>query len=178
MRQIKLNFQQPQYSTERWAGSLLLFAGLMLNVLLSVHNQKLSVERNDFIAQAEHIKHPAKAEIIPVDDMQSATEKNQLKEAEAVIKQLNLPWPNLFKMLETTREPGIDLLELTPNTQTGDVLIIGKTENLKSVFDYMERLKKSQVFSKIDLNSHEKTLQNGIQVLRFTIVAKWLPNNE
>ena len=49
---------------------------------------------------------------------------------------------------------------------------------LMATIDYMERLKKSQVFSKIDLNSHEKTLQNATQALRFNIVAKWLPRNE
>lgn len=178
MRQIKLDFQQSQHSTWLWTGRLLLIAALMLNAMLYANNQKLSVETNDFLAQTESINHPAKAVIIPVDDIQTASEKNQLKEADAVIQQLNLPWPNLFKILETTREPGVDLLELTPNPQTGEVLIIGQTENLKSVFNYMERLKKSQALSKIDLNSHEKMTQNGIQLLRFTIVAKWLSNNE
>lgn len=178
MRQIKLDFQQPQHLVWQWAAGLLLIAGLMLNVLLYANNQKLSVETNNLLAQIESIKHPAKTVTVKVDDIQTATEENQFKEADAVIQQLNLPWPNLFKMLETTREPSIDLLELTPNPQTGEVLIIGQTANLKSVFDYMERLKKSQVFSKINLNSHEKTLHNGTQALRFTIVAKWLPSNE
>lgn len=178
MRQIKLDFQQTHHSIWRLAGLFLLFAGLILNVLLYVKNQNTSTETNDILNQIERIKHPAKAVTIPVDDIQTATEKNQLLQVDAVIKQLNLPWPDLFKILETTRESSIDLLELSPNSQTGDVLIIGKADNLKSVFDYIERLKKSRVFSKIDLNSHEKTLQNGIQVLRFNIVAKWLSNNE
>lgn len=178
MRQIKLDFEQSQHSIWLWAGRLLLIAGLMLNVLLYANNQQLSVETNNLLAQIESIKHPAKIVTVPVDDIQKTTEDNQLKEADAVIQQLNLPWPNLFKMLETTREPGIDLLEITPNPQTGEVLIIGQTANLKSVFDYMERLKKSQLFSKVDLNSHEKTLQNGTPTLRFNIVAKWLPSNE
>lgn len=178
MRQIKLDFQQSQHSIWRWVGLFLLIAGLMLNVLLYLKNQNMSAETNDFLAQIERIKHPAKAVIIPVDDVQTATEKTQLAEANAVTKQLSLPWPNLFKVLEATREPDIDLVELAPNSQTGDVLIIGKAENLKSVFDYMERLKKSQAFSKIDLNGHEKMLQNGTQTLRFSIVAKWLTDNE
>ena len=178
MLQIKLDFQQSQHLTWRWLGGVLLIAGVLLNVLLYLHNQKLSVETNDLLAQAERIEHPVKKVIIPVDDMQSVAEKNQLKEADAVIKQLNLPWSMLFNTLETTREPGIDLLEVMPNLEVGEVLIIGKTENLKSVFAYMERLKKNQVFSKIDLNSHEKTTQYGTQALKFTIVAKWSANNE
>lgn len=178
MRQIKLDFQQAQHLTLRWVGLFLLFAGLILNMLLYLKNQNTTTEINDILNQIERIKHPAKALIIPVDDIQTATEKNKLLQVDAVIKQLNLPWPDLFKMLETTRESSIDLLELSPNSQTGDVLIIGKADNLKSVLDYMARLKKSQAFSKIDLNSHEKTLQNGTQVLRFNIVAKWLPEHE
>lgn len=178
MRQIKLDFHQPRHSIWMLAGHLLLIVGLVLNVFLYSKNQKLSDERNDFITQIQRIKQPVKKEIVPVDDIQISAEKNQLAEADAVIKQLNFPWSKLFQTLENTRDSGIDLLELSPNTQTGDVLIIGKAENLKSVFDYMERLKKSQVFSKLDLNSHEKMMQNGTQDLKFSIAAKWLPNNE
>ena len=178
MRQIKLNFHQPRYSIWMLAGYLLLIVGLMLNVWLYVKNQKLTNQNNEFITQIQRIRQPVKKMILPVDDIQTVAEKNQIAEADVVIKQLNLPWSNLFQTLENTRDTDIDLLELSPNTQTGDVLIIGKAENLKSVFDYMERLKKSQVFSRVDLNNHEKMLQNGTQGLKFSVAAKWLPNNE
>lgn len=178
MRQIKLNFQQSQPSTWRWLGLFLLMASLALNSLLFLKNQTISVETNDLLAQIDQIKHPTKLATISEDDTEDDTIKNQLQQADAVMKQLNLPWPLLFKTLETTREPNIQLLEVSPNIQTREVLLVGQTENLKSIFDYIVRLKKSQVFSKVELNSHEKMIRHGAQGLRFTIEAKWLSDHE
>jgi len=173
MQKIKLDFHQNRHvSAWRWVGIGLFIFAITLNVLLVIKSKQNADKTNALLAEIDRINRPVQLATKSDDDPREDV-TNQVKEAGDVIKRLNLPWPGLLKALEDTREKDIDLLSVTPDIQTGDVLIIGQTNSLPAAFGYITRLKKSQVFSKIELISHEKVMQNGVQALRFTITAKW-----
>jgi len=173
MQKIKLDFHQNRHvSAWRWVGIGLFIFAITLNVLLVIKSKQNADKTNALLAEIDRINRPVQLATKSDDDPREDV-TNQVKEAGDVIKRLNLPWPGLLKALEDTREKDIDLLSVTPDIQTGDVLIIGQTDSLPTAFGYITRLKKSQVFSKIELIGHEKVIQNGVQALRFTITAKW-----
>lgn len=179
MNQIELDFQKPRYAPVwRLIGISLFVVTIVLSLLLVIKNQQNIDETNKLLVEIDHIKHSVKVANKPEDETGNEALRKQLKEADVVIKRLNLPWPNLFKVLEDTREKDVDLFSVTPNAQTGEILIVGQTENLPLAFAYIERLKKSQVFSKVELNDHQKIMQSGVQALRFNIAAKWLTHHE
>lgn len=179
MNQIELDFQKLRYaSVWRLIGIFLFIVTIVLSSMLIIKNQQNIDEANKLLVEIEHLKHPVKVATKPKDEAEYEALKNQLKEADVVIKRLNQSWPSLLKALEDTREKDVDLLSVTPNAQSGEVLIVGQAESIQVAFAYIERLKKSQEFSKVELNNHQKIMHSGVQALRFNITAKWLPHHE
>lgn len=178
MQSIKLNFQQSQKQAWKKPGWLLVMLGLGLNAFLFAEHQEALSTKEAYVSKLEVVSDADKKKLVANNNDQDFAQKNRLKQAGKVMRQLNMPWPALFNHLEATRETNITLLEFTPNTQTEEVLLVGQAENLKTVFDYMDRLKNGQIFTKVELNSHEKNIQQGANVLRFTILAKWQTDDE
>lgn len=179
MNQIELDFQKTKNtSVWRLVGVILFFVAMVLGLLLIIKNQQNIDETSKLLAEADLVKHPVINVIKSKDKAQDEALKNQLTEAVAVTKQLNLPWSSLFKALEDTLGQDINLLSVIPNAQTGEVLIVGHAESLSLVFAYIERLRKNKMLSKVRLNDHQKILQSGNQTIQFNIAAKWLRHHE
>lgn len=182
MQKISLDFQQTSYLSRRliWrrVGVLLLVVSLIINMFLLIKNQDMTTEADALLIESDIDRNPAQVIQVAESDASTDVADAKLREANIVLSNLNLPWPLLLKTLEDTREEDIDIIAVTPNTVDGDVQIVGQAENLKSLFDYMSRLKKSQMFSTVSLIDHQKVSLHQAHGLRFNIVAQWLINHE
>lgn len=179
MQKININFYKPKrIFAWQQVGLVLLLLSIIVNVTLVIKKRNNTEFINEISSEIDRIKHPPKVILTTKNNTEDPVIKRQLNESHEIVRQLNREWALLLKTLEDTRGSDVDLLAITPNTQTGEVLIIGQAESLKLTFEYIERLKKCGIFSKAELNDHQKIMLNGSAVLRFTIVADWIAAHE
>jgi hypothetical protein len=89
-----------------------------------------------------------------------------------VVRQLTLPWEQLFEAVESAGSKHIALLALEPDTEKKLVKINGEARDLAVLLNYITRLEKQEVFGPVYLQSHQ--VQQGSETsVRFSLLAVW-----
>ncbi len=156
-----------------WIGVLLLVVGAawlaqVVNTERALSGQiGLAEARQASMARHGKMKPPA-----PPLDPQAL--QQQIKQANAILQQLALPWDALFQTLEATRDKDIALLDIQPDAAKHSVRIGGEAKNLETLLAYIARLEQGHVLNHIYLTSHEVRTQDAEQPVRFTLAAHWV----
>jgi hypothetical protein len=100
--------------------------------------------------------------------------REQIKKANGVLAQLNVPWGQLFAAIETAQHPDVGLLAVQPDPRGRMVTIGGQARSLPALWEYMERLQHTQRLRDVVLVNHEiKTKEPGRPVA-FVLSAQWV----
>ena len=99
--------------------------------------------------------------------------QQQIRQANAILQQLALPWDALFQTLEATRDQDIALLSIQPDAAKQSVRIGGEAKNLTTLLAYITRLEQGRVLDHVYLTSHEVRTQDAEQPVRFSLAAHW-----
>lgn len=97
------------------------------------------------------------------------------KYAQEVLKHLNLPWEDLFSVLEKAVNEDIALVSLKPDPVRGQVRISGEARNLYAMLAYAERLQDQKYFTDVTMAEHEIVAKGGDKPVHFQLLAKWKP---
>ncbi len=97
----------------------------------------------------------------------------EVKEANQVVRQLNLPWNALFNAVEVSGGQSIALLSMEPDLQKGTVKISGEAKDLDALLNYVRQLSKHGVFGRVLLQSHHILQDVAEKPLRFSLLADW-----
>lgn len=92
--------------------------------------------------------------------------------ANEVVRQLTLPWEQLFHAVESAGSKHIALLALEPDTEKKLVKINGEAKNLAVLLNYISSLERQEVFGPVFLQSHQ-VQQGSERSVRFTLLAVW-----
>ena len=99
--------------------------------------------------------------------------REQIKKANGVLQQMNIPWGDLFAALESAEDGSVALLAVQPDPRNRSVSVSGDARSLPAVLAYMGRLQRTGRLRDVVLASHEiKTKEPG-QPVTFTINAAW-----
>ena len=141
--------------------------------------------------QARHV--PLRAIAPPLaEDMVS------VKQWQAAVMQLNLPWPAMFASLEEAQSPHISMLAIEPDARAGWVRVTALARNSNDLQDYVRKLQHTQGLDHVLLESYKQQSSAGPMTggplmpsgavmpisaesaaLRFTLRAKWMgPSQE
>lgn len=172
METMKLDYQADGRNT--WVGAILLVTGLSLMLLMvwNYQEESKSVSRQELLL-ASILKAPAsRMEVLPArkDTEQVALE---IKQANAIIFELNLPWKELFEAFEVTRNTDIAVLAIEPDAQKGFVRISGEAKSLESLPAYLGYLQKVPLFKDVALLNHQVQQQDPQRPVRFMLQATW-----
>jgi hypothetical protein len=92
--------------------------------------------------------------------------------ANEVVRQLTLPWEQLFQAVESAGSKHIALLALEPDIEKKLVKINGEARDIAVLLNYITRLEKQEVFGPVYLQSHQ-VQQGSERSVRFSLLAVW-----
>lgn len=169
MNELQLDYQNIRALP--WGGILLLIFALAILVTTGVHYQNLSAQTALLETRAEKIERAAKKQF-PRGRSSDGMAK-EVKRANEVLRQLSLPWGNLFQTIESASTKNVALLALEPDTEKRQVKISGEAKNIESMLDYIKKLENREVFGTVYLQSHHVQLQDPEKPVRFVLQAIW-----
>ena len=114
---------------------------------------------------AEHINSQKTTQALSTETDLS---KENLKALGGVIKQLNVPWQDIFKQLEKTIPPDIALLSIEPDAQRGQIRLQAEAESLDSLLRYASTLQNYGIFGRLNYSKHETNEQDPNKPARLT----------
>jgi hypothetical protein len=93
--------------------------------------------------------------------------------ADAIMRQLNLPWDELFNAIEASKGDSIALISIAPDAQLRQLKLAGEAKSLADVLEYVKRLNGSPTFERAYLLDHGIARQGSQEIVRFAITASW-----
>jgi Tfp pilus assembly protein PilN len=173
MSELKLDFQ-PSSGVTLTGITMLSFAGIIL-LLTWIYSSRLSdelaaMEANasaltsgkDTYGSAGRTAHRSEKEL-----------RQEIDSANAVLRQLSVPWEAMFKAVEFSDGSTVTLLAMEPDIAKREVKINGETRNYKALMDYVTRLQEQPVFGTVNLRSHHVQLNDRQRPVRFSLYATW-----
>ncbi len=103
----------------------------------------------------------------------SEPEQAELKAAQRIAAQLNLPWNALLGALEMSDDPNVALLSLESEGQTRQLHLTGEALTIDEVVTYARRLNQSSQIAAVTLSRHEQRRAEQQSLIRFTLDVDW-----
>jgi len=95
----------------------------------------------------------------------------QIKNAEAVVRQLTLPWAMLIQTLEEAATRDVAILQLQPEAQQRLLRVMAEARTQEAMLEYLRRLAGTQTFSNVHLVNHQVQLDDPQRPIQFSVQA-------
>jgi len=175
MHALRLDYQRNNKPVP-WLGLGVLVAALAALALMGGYYQTLNDRITFWERKAERIErlssHRAVASRPPSKQAANA-QILEAKQANQVLRQLSLPWNDLFKAVETSGGQTIALLSMEPDIKKGMVIISGEAKDLDALLGYVKRLSTHEVFDWVSLQNHQVQQADPEKPLHFSLRAHW-----
>ena len=139
--------------------TLLLITGILVASAIFFHSQKLSTETARLQIAKQQLEVTNKPRLIgafqQVGAKSDALKNNELTAVKEAIKEIVLPWPALFKSLESLNSTDVRLLALEPNAKQGKLQITAVALDSESMMRYLQELSQQRVLKEVVLQSQE-----------------------
>ena len=173
MQPLKLDYQADGHKA--WIGMTVLGAGLAAVLSLAWNYQE--DDRNLSLLEAQLANMTSKGAAatlaLNADGRNAEQVAQEIKQANATILELSLPWKELFEAFESSRNSDVAVLTIEPDAQKGLVRIGAEAKSLNSLLDYMAYLQKIPFFKEVSLLNHQIQDQDPQKPVRFMIQASW-----
>lgn len=173
-RALRLDFltDRPKASS---MGFVLLFGGLAALATVFVEHRALSSETAALEERIADFRRMSRREQPPLREaaIDSKTLAQEIRQANVVLAQLNLPWDALFGELERASVDGVSLLSVQPEVGSGQVRIAGEAKTYALALAYVERLEASERFANVFLTSHQVRTNAPRNPVVFELLADW-----
>lgn len=173
MRALNLDFRRLDRRAS-WAGIVLLAAALAATVVTGDQylqsTDQLDAVKASIRDSAVATRKKAGAVSSSGDSQTLALE---IKHANEILRQLTLPWGDLFASAESAGTPDVALLSIESDTDKRRVKISGEAKNLESILGYLRYLESRPALVDVYLQSHELQKQDSQQPVRFVVSAEW-----
>lgn len=100
----------------------------------------------------------------------------ELKDAQAVLRRLSVPWEQVFGALEhatRTHRDRIRVLGVQPDVDKGLVLLSGEAKDFDELMNYLDQLGGSGVLTRVRLLNHQVQGDAAGRPIKFYAVAEW-----
>jgi hypothetical protein len=93
--------------------------------------------------------------------------------ANAVIRQLNLPWEDMFNAFELATNDEVALLGIEPDAKKKMVKITAESKTAEGMLNYIKRLQQAALLDDVLLQKHELQTRDPEKPLRFIVTSTW-----
>lgn len=164
---LQLDFVRPP-RRPLWLGLLLLAvaAGIATQLTLRWQDTRTELRRAQAASNLLNGERPrGKAPSLErLDD--------HVKAAEAVVRNLTLPWASLIETLESTSSQDVAVLQVQPDAQQGLLRITAEARNQATLWQYVRALAAAQSLEEVHLLNHQVQQEDPQKPLQFSVQAK------
>jgi hypothetical protein len=97
----------------------------------------------------------------------------QVKEVEAVMRQLTLPWGPLIETVENAGSKDVAILQLQPEAQQRVLRITAEARTQDAMVDYLKRLTQARGFNEVHLLNHQVQQEDPQRPVQFAAQASF-----
>lgn len=97
---------------------------------------------------------------------------DELKNAEAVVRQLALPWSAMVRSVEGAASPDVALLQLQPEARERLLRLTAEARSEGAMLEYLRRLTAAEPLAEVHLASHQVMLEDPQRPIQFTVLAR------
>jgi len=165
-RRVELDYIAP-VRRPAWPGLLLLGVSLALSVEVGLRYRD---------ARQEVVRLESQAGLVlPADRPTRAPPKERLdeqaKSAEAVVRQLTLPWAAVIGAIEQAATRDVAILQLQPDAEQRLVRLTAESRNRDAMFEYLKRLGSARELANVVLVAHQVQREDPQQPIQFSVQA-------
>jgi hypothetical protein len=95
----------------------------------------------------------------------------QAKSAEAVVRQLTLPWAAVIGAIEQAATRDVAILQLQPDAEQRLVRLTAEARNRDAMFEYLKRLGSARELVNVVLVTHQVQREDPLQPIQFSLQA-------
>ncbi|WP_211444608.1 PilN domain-containing protein [Collimonas humicola] len=145
----------------------LCLSAIAMTVRLTQQQQRQQARIDSVLAQTKQrtAAQPAAPKLV--------VSEGQATAVNTAIRQLNLPWRDLFEAIEGATPTSIALLSLEPDAKRQVIRGLAEAKNSDDMVDYIAQLKQQKLFTDVVLNRHEMNDKDVNRPLRFQFQAQW-----
>jgi Tfp pilus assembly protein PilN len=150
-----------------WPGLLVLaIAVAVAGVLLARYRDaQLEVLR---LEAASGLAAPQRAAARPVTP---ARLEDEARSAEAVVRQLTVPWAALIRTIEQAATKEVAILQLQPDAEQRVLRLTAEARSREAMFDYLRRLSAARGLAEVHLVSHQVQRDDPQHPIQFAVQA-------
>lgn len=93
------------------------------------------------------------------------------RNAEAVVRQLTLPWAAIFTTVEQAASREVAILQLQPDAETRVLRLSAETRQREAMFDFLRRLGAAPGLADVHLVSHQVQREDPQRPVQFSVQA-------
>ena len=97
--------------------------------------------------------------------------EEEARNAEAVVRQLTLPWASIIGNIEQAATREVAILQLQPDAESRLLRLTAETRHREAMFDFVRRLGSAQGLADVHLVSHQVQREDPQQPVQFSIQA-------
>jgi Tfp pilus assembly protein PilN len=141
---------------------------------LQINDQQASIARVEAALAAPASRPPTKVSTRTLRDNSSLLDSaawppEQRGQVNGVIRQLNTPWHDLFKQLESSTPKDVALISVEPDARRGSLRLQAEAKTLDSLLVYADRLQNQGVLGQLTYSKHETNDQDPNQPIRLSV---------
>jgi hypothetical protein len=165
-RRVELDYVAP-VRRPAWPGLLLLAVALAVSALVLERYRDVRQELARYEAQAGLVLPGARTtRALPKERLDE-----QAKSAEAVVRQLTLPWGSLIGAIEQAATRDVAILQLQPDAEQRVLRLTAEARNRDAMFEYLKRLGGARELANVVLVSHQVQRDDPQQPIQFSVQA-------
>ena len=175
LRPLSLDYQRNRRPASRLDKTLLTGA-LMAAVFSGIHYLNISAETVALEEKQAAVQHQPKHDVLDarLASLDAQQLKTEVKQANAVLAQLALPWESLFADLDTSQRERVALLVIEPDTEKRVIKVTGEARDFSAMLGYVTYLQGRPSLTGVYLQNHHIEQQTAEQPVRFSLLASWV----
>lgn len=165
-RRLELDYIAPQRRPRLLGLAVLAVAFVAAGILVERYREvKLELER------IEARQGLLGAERRPARAMTRERLDEEAKSAEAVLRQLVLPWGTIIETVEEVAMPGVAILQMQPDAQQRQLRLGAEARTEEAMLEYVRRLAAARTVTDAHVVSHQVQMDDPQRPIQFTVQA-------
>lgn len=172
-RGIQLDYQRTARRTP-WLGAMLLMVATAPLAVMLGQLQELEDEAQVWQTKAKTYERTLSRRAAANSTASPSKElMREIELANDVVRQLTVPWGQLFESMESCNCKDVALLAVDPDGKKATVKISAEARTLGAMLDYVRHLEQQPAFTEVFLQSHQVQQQDPDRPVRFLLLATW-----
>lgn len=152
---------------------LLVALSLLMTVAVSWQLVSIEIARAGVRSQLHTLQAQERSNQSPAAAAHPPAGRDERVTINQAIRQLNLPWPQIFDAVESATSDAIAILSLTPDAASETLSIVAESQTTDSMLAYVSALKAQPLFDQVVMARHEINEKDSHRPIRFEVAAHW-----